>query len=367
MNVEHAPSHLFTPIGSGLLGERPGYNYDFAPPDAVLKRFSVRDGRIVLPDGMSYRVLTLPNLETMTPALSRKIRRLISDGATVIGPKPLKSPSLSGYPLCDAEVRSMGDQVWGDCDGRKVKEHAYGKGRVIWGKTAEEVLREMNIPPDFTYSDSHGGPTLLYAHHSLGERDIYFVANKQQKAVAGTARFRIAGRQPEFWWPETGRTEPVAVYKQENGVTLIPMQLECKRICLRALPALPGKSQPYLRGRAGWRYNYSRTRDRPGLPQMIRRPGPRRGLNRTRGAICGCKSGKQVIMRSKLPPAKAARCRFRRSPSLEIPGPWQAAFPFPNGDITFEKLRSWSDSSQSAVKYFSGTAIYHKSFQLPPS
>ena len=39
---------------------RGGYNFDGCTPEVVLKRMSVQDGRIVLPDGMSYRVLVLP-------------------------------------------------------------------------------------------------------------------------------------------------------------------------------------------------------------------------------------------------------------------------------------------------------------------
>jgi len=52
-------------------------------------------------------------------------------------------------------------------------------------------------------------------------------------------------------------------------------------------------------------------------------------------------------------------------PAEEIAGPWQATFPFQNGDVSFGKLASWSDSPQPDVKYFSGTAAYHKTFQIP--
>ena len=75
---------------------------------------SVKDGRLVLPDGMSYRVLVLPEMHTMTPALLRKVKELVEAGATVIGPPPLKSPSLSGYPHCDAEVKQLAAEIWGD-------------------------------------------------------------------------------------------------------------------------------------------------------------------------------------------------------------------------------------------------------------
>ena len=75
---------------------------------------SVKDGRLVLPDGMSYRVLVLPDLPTMTPALLRKVKELVKAGATVVGPPPVKSPSLSGYPA----VRCRGEEACGGGMGR---------------------------------------------------------------------------------------------------------------------------------------------------------------------------------------------------------------------------------------------------------
>ena len=53
---------------------------------------------------MTYRLLVLPRLQTMTPGLLRKIKELVDAGATVIGQPPARSPSLAGYPQCDAEI-----------------------------------------------------------------------------------------------------------------------------------------------------------------------------------------------------------------------------------------------------------------------
>ena len=76
---------------------RSGYDFDGCTPEVVLTRMSVKDGRLVLPDGMSYRVLVLPQVETMTPALLAKIKQLADAGAMIVGPSapPRKSPSLA--------------------------------------------------------------------------------------------------------------------------------------------------------------------------------------------------------------------------------------------------------------------------------
>ena len=84
-----------------------------AHPRSPCTRMSVRDGPLFLPDGMSYRVLVLPQVETMTPRLLRKIKELVLAGATVLGSPPAASPSLSGYPECDREVKALAADLWG--------------------------------------------------------------------------------------------------------------------------------------------------------------------------------------------------------------------------------------------------------------
>jgi hypothetical protein len=108
---------VFRPPASATRGDPPdrlGYNFDGCAPETFVARMSVKGGRLVLPDGMSYRVLVLPETPTMTPALLRKVKELVKAGATVVGPPPLKSPSLSGYPQCDAEVKKLAAELWSD-------------------------------------------------------------------------------------------------------------------------------------------------------------------------------------------------------------------------------------------------------------
>ena len=131
--VSHAPESEGQPL------DRPGHNFDTCPPEVVLTRMSVKDGKLVLPDGMSYRLLALPQSETMTPQLLRKIKELVHAGATVAGARPLKSPSLSGYPACDAELKGLADELWGASEiTTDVAELRYGKGRILCGKHFEQ-------------------------------------------------------------------------------------------------------------------------------------------------------------------------------------------------------------------------------------
>jgi hypothetical protein len=225
---EGAPLDL--PGRSGLRPEMPaGYDYDGCDA-TVLDRMTVRNGRIALPGGMQYRVLVLPESRLMTPAVLRKVRDLVSGGATVVGPRPEKSPSLSGYPGCDEEVRRIAGEVWGDCDGRRVTARAYGKGRVVWGRPLVQVLTQMGVGPDFA-AVAEGGrdlapPRLATIHRTAGDAEIYFVSNQRYQSAVVLGSFRVAGKAPELWRPDTGRMELAPVYREQGGRTMVPLQLE---------------------------------------------------------------------------------------------------------------------------------------------
>ena len=71
------------------------------------------------------------------------------------------------------EVARLAAEVWGDCDGKTVTEHAFGKGRVIWGQPLEEVLEKLQTPADFT-----SNVKLNWIHRQVGDTEVYFVANE---------------------------------------------------------------------------------------------------------------------------------------------------------------------------------------------
>ncbi len=122
LTPEGAP-HVFRAPASALEGadgrlpDKKGYGFDACSPRMLIKRAEVRDGRISFPGGSSYRLMVLPNFETMTPQLLTRIRNLVKDGATVLGAPPIKSPSLSDYPACDEKVRGLVKELWGDLAG----------------------------------------------------------------------------------------------------------------------------------------------------------------------------------------------------------------------------------------------------------
>jgi hypothetical protein len=206
----------------------PGYDYDVITQEALTRRMGVQDGRIIMPDGMSYRLLVLPRFNRISPAVLRTIRQLVAQGATVVGPKPIESTGLANYPKCDEEVMQMSDELWGASDGSNGSNnvaHAFGKGRVISGMSVREVLMADGIAPDF---EPGGGPPggIDFIHRKDGESDIYFVCSRSDAWENISPTFRIAGKSPEIWLPDTGEMRRCPVSVEKDGRTTVPLQLE---------------------------------------------------------------------------------------------------------------------------------------------
>lgn len=316
--AEGAPN-VFRPPGSAINGTPPdhtGYNFDGCAPETLLERAMVKDGKLVFPGGTTYRILVLPELETMTPKLLRKIKKLVRAGATVWGPAPKKSPGLENYPMCDAEVQKLAREIWGDCDGINVFEHALGKGRVAWRKTSVKPLeqygdyaavtsrlKQSRVLPDFE-SD---GP-IRFTHRRDGETEVYFVANRESKGVDAKALFRVTGRQPELWDPMTGTTRALPQFTESDGRTTIPMRFE------------PAQSF-FVVFRAPARQNDPTARNFTAL-----------------------------------------------SPAFQLEGSWEVNFDPKWGGpekTIFDSLSDWSQRTEPGVKYYSGKALYRKSFEFP--
>ena len=284
-----------------------GYADDYFNTDVLLTRMSVKDGRIALPDGMSYGVLVLPDdVDRLTPAVARKVRDLVAAGAVVVGPRPRGTPSLSGYPAADDEVRAVASDVWGGVDGKSITRHAYGKGRVYWGPSMADVLAAEKVGPDFEHNSPHLDTTLVWIHRRLGDGDVYFVGNQKDRTEDVITRFRVDGREAELWHPDTGAIEP-ASYAIEGGRTTVPLRLEAY-----------GSVFVVFRRAA---------------------PSPSRELPRDTRAVLATLG-------------EAWTVRF--APNLGAPP-----------EIRLDGLTSWTASADPGVKYFSGTATYVKDVQAP--
>lgn len=345
-----------------------GFAYDGLPPELLLSEATVKDGQIVLSSGMSYRVLVLPPGKSMRPALLARILELVAAGATVLGPSPSRSPSLSNYPSADAEVQRLAHELWGDCDGNSVTERRYGKGRIVWGRSLGEVLREFTGMPDFSVVGPRTAQTVNYIHRNIDGSDVYFVASPQAEAVTYLCAFRVAGRQPELWWRDTGRIERVAVYDEPPGATRLPIRLDPHG---SVFVVFPRDSTSAEHGSAVLRDGVE-VSGMPGTAPLVLR----RKMSEIRVEVSQKGSfsletaqGGAYELRT-----SAGRKLAVQVPPLPLPvhaeGPWDVEFP-PNWgaspQVTFDRLISWTLHPNAGVRFFSGTATSRGSECRDPS
>ena len=156
-----------------------------------MERAEVKDGRIAFPGGSSYRLLVLPQVETMTPGLLGKIRGLVKAGATVVGTPPVKSPSLSGYPACDGKLQTLAKDLWGSLEAPlAVTKRTYGKGALHWGgelSLLAPVLQHSSISESQWIWYPEGNPA---QSAPVGKRYFHRIIHVDEKKVLASA---IAG------------------------------------------------------------------------------------------------------------------------------------------------------------------------------
>lgn len=191
-----------------------GYDYDLIGINKLFD-LSVNEGKICTPAGGKYYVLVLPENEWMRPETLIKLEQLAKAGARIIGRQPVKSPSLENFPQCDEQVRQLAASLWSN--------------RLIQDKSITEFLKESTLPPDFKVTD--GDPSdLSFVHRSTDDNEVYFVANARRESREEWCSFRVSGRQPEFWNPETGVIIKPALWRDNvDGTTSIPIQFDSEQ------------------------------------------------------------------------------------------------------------------------------------------
>jgi len=284
-----------------------GYSYDYINAEVILNSLSVKDGKFVLPDGMSYSIMILPPIKTMRPELLTKIESLVAQGGFIFGQAPERSPSLENYPESDNQVKELAQKLWNSEKDEGIQIKKYGDGYVVDELDLKSTLQTLGIGKDV---DIEGGLPILWTHRTSPGMEIYFLTNQSEEEVSFTPSFRVNGLKPQLWDAVTGEIRPLVEYKEENGRTLVPV-----------------KMQPLQ----SW-------------------------------FIVFTNSGEQSI-------GKGTKTNFPDLKSLQtIDNTW--VVDFLNKDIgpeapeIFETLSDWSKSGNEKIKYYSRTAIYKTSFKV---
>jgi hypothetical protein len=337
-----------------------GHDCDYINSEVIEKHLSVKDGRFVLPDGMSYRLLVLPESATMRPTVLKKIGQLVAAGGAVLGPAPLRSPSLESFPAADADVQSLAAEIWKD-------------GRVMTGINLTQAFERLNVTPDIELPAD-----LLWKHRSDGKTDIYFLSNPRTSARNETVSFRASDRTPELWWPETGRIQPITDYQLHDGRLQVPISLDPHGSVFvvfrkpRTVDQLITQQNPgslkIVKATYAAKDGNASTDVTAILSAAIRNGrldftvendalgGDPAYLKEKQLAVEFSSDGKPGTIT--LP--EKGRLQLPIRP--ELPGPWQVSFQ--GRSHSFDKLISWTEHADADIKYFSGSATYSKRFQI---
>lgn len=265
----------------------PGYEYDFINSTGLIEAVSAEGGKMITPGGGSYSVLVLhESAKEMTLPVLKKIKELVDAGVAVTGTKPERTPTLADEPR---EFQTLVEAIWTSSN--------------VTEQDAQTVLLSRGVEADVTFS-GHSAK-ILYVHRSTPNHEIYWLGSRSADPNQADVSFRISGREPLLWHPQTGETKQIS-WRMENGRTIIPVDFQSWEAFFIVFGERTSKSSFTL-------------------------PASRREIIST------------------------------------ISSPWQLSFQEGLGappSITFENLTSWTEHANPGIKYFSGTATYTNRFQL---
>ncbi len=292
-----------------------GYDFDIAYP-RDLDAMTVRDGALTLPHGPAYRVLVTPQTPWAADlATLRRLRDYVRAGLVINGNPPVAPAGLRDLYQKN-EYDTLVAEIWGDVDGKGIREKKLGRGLVTRGITPADALARAKLIPDLDWPGS-GAPRnasddgINYIHRRTRDgADIYFVFNHTGKPLDASFTFRASGRRPELWDAVAGTRADAPVFNSDGNVTRVALQLA----------------------------SYGST-------FVV--------FQKSIDANSGIANNRPNQITSALP----------------LDPPWQVIFQntalgVPATPVVFERLTSWSEHPDDAIRHYSGSASYSKTFNL---
>ena len=351
------PKHVDPALG-------PGFDYDVTNAEVLRTRMTVRDGRVAIPDGPSYELLVLPDREDIDLGVLRRVEELVRTGATIVGRRPTRSSGFTGAARQDQQVRGLADRLWGPIDGRDVTEHAYGKGRIVSGRSLRDLLATRGIGPDVHFESPRGAASDLdFVHRATPEADIYFVRNIRDRSAQVFATFRDGhGRRAELWDPVKGRIDVAYNAATTRGGVGVPLRLAPYGsifVVFRRPAELEGPVSIQPVARADDSARDDGVDDLFSPAQVVSWDGrqARVAVSRPGAYRVATPAGREAeIGIDDLPPP------------LTLAGPWELRFPDGRGapeSTRLDRLISWTEHADERIRNYSGRGVYRLDFMLP--
>ncbi len=347
----------------------PGYDYDVTSTDALLERIVATTADLHTPEGIHYKAFVLPKSRVLPLAALQLAHQYLQAGGTLIGLRPIRPQGI----ISDADMKQFAaiSDLWTACEQSAAHHTTVGKGQLFCTNNAREALQTLNIAPDVESPDTtsidyvhrHISTTIESNETAAGAKeetggaresvDIYFIRNTQPNPLQTVVTLRVAGKQPELLNAVTGEVTRTLLYTATpDSRTTLPLTLEpygsifilFRRPAGRHVTQLTQNNEAVLFDATTNRLLDSLTL----TAEALHTPTPGTyDLTYNNGTT------------RRLATAPAAT-------SIIVPNDWTLTFP-PNWGAPPSiqgVLRSWSESPDPGIRYFSGTATYRTTLRL---
>ncbi|MDP5230685.1 MAG: glycosyl hydrolase [Cellulophaga sp.] len=329
---DRAPSHVIH--AAQMRPKLPAaYKYDCVNADVIINGLSVENGKLKLPNGITYNALVLQRSDVMNLETLKGIAKLAEQGAIIIGEKPI---TLGGYNHSQKDrddFKGLVNAIW-----KKPKVY----GSIDW----DSIFKENNIQKDLIVE---GQPDFNFYHRRSDTEDIYFVYNHNQtEPETLQCSFLVDGKLPELWNSETGEITKLAEYTHENGRTNV------------AIPLKPQESVFVVFKEASANYPKVAYKEQSNAPKPLFSVDDKANLvmqvqkNGNYSAVINNKEPWNVSVKDLPKP-------------IEIKGNWKIDFreeDFYKASINTDVLFDWTTSKVEEIKHYSGTAMYKIDFKV---
>lgn len=183
------PAIQKSPDSPKLDGLSEGYDFDLINTDVLINRMKVVDGKLILPDGMRYQLLVLPDRKDIPDEVVKKVEQLIADGAKVL----IQHPAIA----------------------EKIGKSTFKQINI------DEALKKLSIKKDF----GADAGKMDFIHRKDGKTDIYFVRNRTNQHITENCSFRITNGFIEYWDPVTAKKYAISDAKRNGDQTSLTIKL----------------------------------------------------------------------------------------------------------------------------------------------
>ena len=164
---------------------------------------------------MSYRIVVLPGVERIEPALMKRLDAFARSGGVLIavGRLPERAPGFLATPADHQAVQVLSSALF---EGAQPAAHLVRDAGDLAATISRLAAADVGLTP--------ATPDIGVVHRRAGDIDIYFVANTSNVPRDVEARFRTPQNGAE-WWDHVHGTTTTLKVGSRDGVRALSLHL----------------------------------------------------------------------------------------------------------------------------------------------